>query len=112
MMKKLEYYMHKSNEFMKDFINNVPKSTSWLATIFAAIIIALCFAGYLFWLIFVLAAFGCIAMCGLLITFLSKCEEKEDSNGEKQCCCADEKSCKCKHDVKSSNENTEQDFKI
>lgn len=111
MMKKIGKYIWKSGDYMKDIINDIPKSKSWLATIFAAFIIALCFTGYLFWLIFVLAAFGCLAISGLTITFFSKCKEEEKA--EKQCsgCCAgDGKSCHCKHD--KTSENTEPDFKI
>ena len=54
------------------------KIMSTLSLVFAMIILTLCFSGYFLWLVFSLAAFGFIALSGLLIGFFSKFENKDD----------------------------------
>ena len=54
------------------------KFMSTLSLVFAVIVLTLCFSGYFLWLVFSLAAFGFIALSGLLIEFFSKFEKKDD----------------------------------
>lgn len=109
MLKILKKHIIQSKEFVQNLVKSMPKPTSWLSIVFAALILALCFTGYLFWLIFVMAAFGCISLCGLLISFFSKCdcEIKNNVSGSDKCCCKGGRQCKC-----GNIENDEPDFKI
>ena len=56
------------------------KFMSTLSLVFAMIVLTLCFSGYFLWLVFSLAAFGFIALSGLLIEFFSKFEKKDDED--------------------------------
>lgn len=54
------------------------KIMSTLSLVFAMIVLTLCFSGYFLWLVFSLAAFGFIALSGLLIELFSKFEKNDD----------------------------------